>query len=289
MADSYRELGERLGHDLGPSIALLEQLPTFMDGEAHRLGRKTQAMRSAKFKQAQLDAAQAFLDNFAATTLSNTASFDLLTDFGSPLFRALSAAMIPAEWREEGWLDLIDAVPLLFSPSTPLKRRFEINRGLAELGAKFGPESWEEIMLLVLGNRPLSGSLAMSLHDILFRHPGQALNTMEWPAYFTQSALHFFDRIALRPVTIGDLTFEPGERVRCNIHAPEWTSQQRQGTMFGVGAHLCLGRPLSELVWAMTTSMFSAQDCRLAVTPLLYRQDCEPFHLPISCPVTVLA
>ena len=101
--------------------------------------------------------------------------------------------------------------------------------------------------------------------------------------------LHFFDRIALRPVTIGEEGFEAGERVRCNIHAHDWTSQQRQSTMFGVGAHLCLGRPLSELVWTMTTSMFAAQECRLAVTPLAFRQDCEPFHLPVSCPVTVLA
>ena len=190
MADSYRELGHRLGADFGPTIALLDQLPTFMDGEAHRLARKTQAQRGTAHKQAQLDAAQSFLDQFAATALLPGTGFDLFADFARPLFRAISAAMVPDAWREGPWLDLMDDVPLLFSSSTSLKRRFAINRGLGALAEAHGPESWTQIVLLVLGNRPLSGSIALSLHDIFTRHAGQALNSFPWPAYFTQSALH---------------------------------------------------------------------------------------------------
>ena len=40
MADRYRELATRFGHDFGPSIALLERLPAFMDGDAHRAMRE---------------------------------------------------------------------------------------------------------------------------------------------------------------------------------------------------------------------------------------------------------
>jgi cytochrome P450 len=289
LADSYRALGQHLGHDFGPVISLFDRLPTFLDGEAHREARRALAHSMSRNKAEQVDAARNFLTTFGATKLQPGSCFDLLEDLAQPLYRAISSAGSPSAWLATEGFDLVEDLALLFSPATSLKKRFGINRRLADFTSRHGTTASHELGLLMLGIRPLTGSLALSLYDVLAQHPDAPLSAMVWPARLAHSALSYVDRICERPTIINEEHFEPGEHIRCVIQSPDWSAEQRQAVMFGAGAHACLGRPLSDLVWTMSAACFAAHDPGVAVEPLRMRHDSDPFDLPARTMVTILA
>jgi cytochrome P450 len=287
MADGYKELAARFGHDFGASIAVLERLPTFMDGEAHRAMREAMARVFAAIRQPQLAVAREFLAEFAAARLRPGEQFDLMGDLARPMFRAMTGVAVTARQVPEAITDLVADVPLLFSPFTSLKTRLEINARLTALLAQHGEEIICDLGLLVLGVRPLTGGLARTLHVTVSGHQGQPLSAMAWPTRIALSPVTYVDRICLEPVTLAGEDFAAGEYLRCRIHVPEWTAEQRQTTMFGVGSHLCLGRPISELVWTAAVELFAAQDLRATAGPYSSRQGSDPFDLPAHCPISI--
>src|SRR3954447_1041396 len=135
MADGYREMSARLGHDFAPVIALLERLPTFMDGEPHSAMRQTMARIFGAVRQPQLAAAREVLAEFGGNRLHPGSTFDLMDDLSRPLFRAMTRVAVAARDLAEETADLIDQLPLLFSPVTAMKKRLEINARLAPLVA----------------------------------------------------------------------------------------------------------------------------------------------------------
>jgi hypothetical protein len=73
------------------------------------------------------------------------------------------------------------------------------------------------------------------------------------------------------------------------IQLPAWSAEQRQTTMFGVGPHLCLGRPISEQIWTQCVALFAAQDLRASAAPMTMSPGNEPFDLPAHCPIAIEA
>lgn len=289
MADSYREMSARLGHDFGPAIALLDHLPTFMTGDGHGAMRSAMARFLGLVRQLQLAAARAFLAEFAAAHLRPGNSFDLMDDLSRPLFAAMNKVAVTAKQLPELALALIDDLPLLFSPFTPLKQRLDMNARLGALIAEHGAGIVCEIGVMVLGVRPLTGGLARSIHAVVAAHPGARLADMPWPERLTISPVTYVDRICLEPVTLGDESFAAGEAVRCLIQVPDWSPEERQSTMFGVGSHLCLGRPISEIIWTDTVALFADCPLRASAEPLAMKPGSDPFELPAHCPMKIAA
>jgi hypothetical protein len=280
-------MAARLGHDFGPAIALLERLPTFMDGDPHAAMRQAMARIFGAIRQPQLAAAREVLAEFAATRLQPGVSCDLMEDLSRPLFRAMTKVAVAARSLPDEVAALIDEVPLLFSPVTAMKKRLEINARLAPLIAEHGVDILNDIGLMALGVRPLTGGLARSLHATIESHQGELLSAMAWPERIIFSPVTFVDRMCLEPVTLGGEAFAAREHLRCEIQVAAWTPEQRQVTMFGVGAHLCLGRPISEQIWTLCTALFAAQDLRATAGPLAMRQGSDPFALPAHCPIAI--
>jgi cytochrome P450 len=287
MADRYRELSARFGHDLGPSIALLERLPTFMDGDAHRAMREAMARAFAAIRQSQLAAAEAFLADFGPARLRPGGRVDLMEDFARPLFKRMTEAAVTARNLPDAAVALVADVPLLFSPFTALKTRLEINQRLGRLIAQQGEEVICDLGLLALGVRPLTGGLARSLHATVSDHDGSRLSAMAWPARMIFSPVTYVDRLCLEPVALDGETFAVGEHLRCEIQPADWTPEHRQVTMFGVGAHLCLGRPISEQIWGLSVALFAAKALRATAAPLVMKQGSDPFDLPAHCPIAI--
>ena len=92
MADEYRTLAARLGHGFSASIALLDRLPTFMEGADHKRVRMAMARRNDANKVRQLAAVDRFLQDFVARELRADNTIDLMTDFALPLYSAFSLA-----------------------------------------------------------------------------------------------------------------------------------------------------------------------------------------------------
>lgn len=287
MADSYREMSARLGHDFAPAIALLDHLPTFMTGDGHGAMRNAMARFLGLVRQPQLAAAREFAAGFGAAHLRAGGRFDLMDDFARPLFAAMNQVAIAARQLPESALALIDDLPLLFSPFTPLKLRLDMNARLGALIAEHGEEIVCEIGVMVLGARPLTGGLARSVHAVAVAHPGARLADMPWPERLTISPVTYVDRICLEPAIVGDESFVAGEAVRCLLQVPDWSPEERQSTMFGVGSHLCLGRPVSELIWTDTVALFAGCALRASAGPLEMKPGSDPFELPAHCPIAI--
>ena len=195
---------------------------------------------------------------------------------------ALTASDLP-----DTVLELVDEIPLLFSPLTALKQRLAINARIAALIEQHGTEKLCDIGLMVLGVRPLTGTLAWSLHATIAAHQGSRLSAMAWPARITMSPVTYIDRLCLEPVKLGQESFAAGDHLRCMIQLPAWSAEQRQATMFGVGSHVCLGRPISEQVWTLCVELFAAQELRAMAGPLTMSPGNEPFDLPAHCPISL--
>jgi hypothetical protein len=289
MADGYKEMSARFGHDFAPAIALLERLPTFMDGEPHSGMRQAMARIFGVVRQPQLAAAKDFLAGFATIRLQPGQSFDLMDDMSRPLFRAMNRVAITAQGLPEPVLDLIDEIPLLFSPFTALKTRLAINARIGTMIADHGTDILCDVGLMSLGVRPLTGGLARSIHATVAAHQGSLLSAMHWPARISLSPVTYVDRICLEPTDLVGESFATGEHIRCEIQVRSWTQEQRQGTMFGAGSHLCLGRPISEQVWTHAAELFAARDLRASAGPLTMKPGSDPFELPAHCPISIEA
>jgi cytochrome P450 len=289
IAQTYRDIAAQTGQDFAAAITLLERLPVFMDGDGHKATRKELALRLARHRTAQLDAADRFLEGFAAERMLAGSRFDLLHDYAFALFRAMGAPCVPEGVPAAEFLDLTEELPDLFSSFTPLRRRVELNQRLAALLALSvdADDVIPDLAMMVLGVKSLSVSLALSLHAVIAAHEGVSLRAMDWPGAIPASSVHFADRIARQAMEVDGEHFAAGERVRCLVHVDEWTGKERADLMFGAGGHLCLGRTLSDQVWARTVAVFSAPDLIARVEPLVIRRDGEPFHLPATCPVAL--
>lgn len=286
MADRYRELSSRLGRDFSASIALLDRLPTFMSGAAHKRTRQAMARRNEISKPAQIAAVEDFLAEFSTQRLTPGESVELMSEFARPLFNAIITAASTFDELPEDILALVERFPALFSSHTPLRQRLETNALLERILETSGPEVLDDLALMVLGIYPLSGSIALTLHAAIREHPDTRFRDIAWPDHFSESSLHYVDRVCTRPTTVGEESYAPQDRARCLVQSHGWTEAENRTMTFGAGSHLCLGRNLSELVWERIVSLFAAQDLCAEAAHLRMRSGSEPFELPESAMVT---
>ncbi len=90
MADKYREMQSRSGIDFSASIRLIETLPIFMDGEAHRINRKKMALLIASTKSEQEKEARNTIDKLLQKFFTNRCELDLVSDFARPLWHSVA-------------------------------------------------------------------------------------------------------------------------------------------------------------------------------------------------------
>lgn len=288
MADTYRSLAARLGQDFSASIALLDRLPTFMEGADHKRIRMAMARKNDTNKARQLATVDRFLQDFASRELRAGNTIDLMSDFTLPLYSAFSLGATSADDLPPGIFDVVRRFPALFAANTPLKERYAIEAALVALtgGGEVHDDIFDDLALLVLGIYPLTGGLALTLHATFAEQAGTSLSAIDWPTRFATSALRYVDRICLRDTTVEGASFAAEERVRCMVQVPEWGHELNHGMTFGTGAHTCLGRAMSEFVWTMVTRRFAKHDLLAEAGELVLKPNGEPFDLPARAMVT---
>jgi hypothetical protein len=247
------------------------------------------ARQNAARRKEQLAAAEAFLAGFGQDRLAPGTELDLLGDLARPLFRAIKKATLPQYADYDDLFDLIEQIPLLLAPATPLKRRMAINDRIVAFREMLGDQVTRNITMLVLGQGPLTGSLTMSLYALIGDNPDKPLSAIRWPAKLPESVLTYVDRICTAPVTIGGDSFETGEYIRCMIRVPGWGEDEIETVKFGIGSHLCIGRSLSETVWGLVVAMLSQSELVATAGRLEMRAGKEPFYMPSVAEISLRA
>jgi hypothetical protein len=295
MADRYRDIGERLGEDFSPAIRLLELLPVFVSGPRHANTRRDMALRIAAARPQQLHALQQHTDRLPAL-LAPGQTIDLLARFVRPLWQALADAAsgglhLPAS--------LVSGCTDLFDSRSRLRARLTVNEALREFIAADPATADQRLLILgqtVLGIRPFIGSLTLSLHALFSANLGKPLARIAYPARFPLSSLPTTDRWRTSEQT--DTPADERETVRCVLHSARFSTAENDEAMYGIGAHACLGRPISNDAWTMVTARLAGLDVAVASstlalhTPLPHDDDdllklSDPFIKPRSLKVRI--
>jgi len=287
MADRYRELSERAKIDFSAAIKLLDHLPVFIDGEKHQRIRKVMAKRISETNGRQLAATEETLATLCSTLFHTGAEIELVADFCQPLWRSISSAIIP---RSESMLELVDAIPALFSPHLSIRERAKINTKIAAFLEAHCTQSDDNLLLLCLaslGARPFVGTMGLSIWEAFQAHPGAKMSEMGWAPLFTSSSLTFVDRIFSAPSERHPQSFETGDRVRCFTQSRSYAAEQNRMALFGFGAHTCLGKSISKKVWQLVVTALSQLHLRVDCQSIEMSPHNDPFQMPASLKVAL--
>lgn len=287
MADRYRELSDRAKLDFSAAIKLLDHFPVFIDGEKHQKIRKVMAKWISETNSRQLAASQKTLVTLCSTLFRTGAEIDLVTDFCQPLWRSISSAIVP---HDESMLELVDAIPSLFSPHLSIRERAKINAKIAIFLETHCTQPDDNLLLLCLaslGARPFVGTMGLSILDAFQAHPGAKMSEMAWAPLFTSSSLTFVDRIFSTPSERCPHLFERGDRVRCLTQSKSYTAEENRMALFGFGAHTCLGKSISKKVWELVVTAFSQLDLRVDCQSIEMNPHNDPFQMPASIKVAL--
>jgi hypothetical protein len=287
MADRYREIARRTGLNFDAVVQLMEFIPVFIDGERHRKTRRMMARGLAASKNLQEETATRKLKSLFEKLFVPPNEFDLLSQFARPLWREISASIVA---RSDDTLDLIDEIPSLFYPTLSIRERIKTNEKLASF-IDADPLNIDErlayICLAVLGARPFVGSLVLSVYQIVAQNAGKRSNEIEWPDIFPVSSLNFVDRICKHDTRIGDHEFDTGNRVRCYVQDATYSTEQNRASLFGLGAHTCLGKGIAEFSWRLLVHAFARLDAVLKPLGIEISAHSEPFVMPSTARIGV--
>jgi hypothetical protein len=279
MADRYRALSQRTNVDFSAAIKLLDHLPVFIDGENHQKIRKLMAKQVSRTKENQFTASNEALSKLRQELFRPGSEFDLISEFCQPLWRSISSAIVPPN---KDMLELIDAVPTLFSPFLSIRERAKINALIAaflDVYCAHADDDLIHVCLASLGARPFVGSLGLSLWDVFQSNRDAKLSEISWPRMFPSSSLTYVDRIFATPGRCPH-TFEKGDRVRCFTQSKAYTVEQNRSALFGFGAHTCLGKSISERVWVQVAAELSRVNLRVDCRSIAMSLYTDPFEMP---------
>lgn len=279
MGDAYRRIADNTGLDLSSVIRLMDKLPIFLSGSEHKTRRQSMAKTYAHSRIEQEQAINDVVRKIATRIEQSNGSFNLLDEISTPVWDAISTVICPNNNTLRG---LISDLPELFNPAASVRLRKRLNDQLESFLDKAGDNLLDQITLLVLGVRPLTSSLALSLHKLARDNADRCLCDIPFPGSFPDSALRFVDRIALHDVHLNGSLYQAGTRFRCITFDESYTSEQNAKTLYGQGAHVCLGRPISQYIWGKIGEVFSNSKKRIQPGEIITTEH-EPFLLTTRC------
>lgn len=285
FADHYRAIAERTGIDFQASIDTLDHIPFSREGAEHRrLRAEMAAVVAADFRD-HMAGMEAFVGGLVRELFVAGNDIELQRQLGRPIFHELFSRWLKVDKRE--FLQETN-ISQVFDGAMSLNRRKKVNRNLHDLGCAFAARRDRipttpslAVAMNVLGNDALIGSLVLSTWHMLEQHPGARLCDIAFPANLPATGVPFIERIANRDVEIGGLKVAKDEKVRLMIDA---TSRQVSGEeadlFFGKGRHLCIGKPMTLIVWRSFTKAVTALPLRFTLGEMRLRGGDYAFTYP---------
>jgi cytochrome P450 len=287
MSERYRDLKRRTGLNFDATIQLMDFLPAFLDGDRHMKIRKAMARHIAASKRGQEKTAATQIEFLLGKLFVPPSEIELVSQFALPLWQEISASIVG---HNKDAFDLINEIPLLFSPTLSIRERVKINGRLGKFIEKNQANIDDNLCtlgLMVLGAKPFVGSLALSLYQIIANNAGKKSNEIRWPKIFSASSLTFVDRVCKHATQIGNDVFSVGDRVRCCSQNPTYSTEQNSTLLFGLGVHTCLGKGISEFVWTALTEHLGQLGTYLVALDNQTDVYTEPFSMPSVARIAV--
>jgi hypothetical protein len=283
MASSYRGLSAATGLDFSAVIGAFDTHPLFLDGADHKAARVNAAMFLSTNRRAHEAVVDGVVDDVVAEIDNRQGDFDLLTELGDVMFDALAQSYCGVR---DDLIPLSLSLQGLFLPKAPLRVRKATNDRMQAIIDKDGKEALDQIILAVVGLRALSGGLVLSLHRIVTENYGKRLCDIVFPETFSESVLRFADRMHAEPVVVSGCPYAAQTVFRCVTFDADYKPEENAKNLFGAGAHLCLGRPVSQYVWDRMVARLSLSQKRIKAGEIVVN-DYEFYIAPAVCVVSV--
>jgi len=285
MGDVYRRISDDTGLEFSSVIRLMDELPVFLSGSEHKERRKSMAKTYAHSRTEQERVVNDVVRKIATRIEQTNGSFNLLDEISTPIWHAISSVICQNNKTLRGFAS---DLPELFNPDASVNLRKRLNDQLESFLEETDDNLLDQLALLVLGVRPLTGSIVLSLHKLARDNAGQCLCDISFPESFPDSALRFVDRIALHDVHLNGRLYQAGTRFRCVTFDESYTSEQNANNVYGQGAHVCLGKPISQYTWGKIGEVFSNSKKRTQPGKLITTER-EPFLIATKCFISLSA
>ena len=249
----------------------------FTNGKHHKHLRLEMAKRTAETKGQQQVAVVATLHALHEKYFTTDCELDIMQQIAFPIWHSIAGCL---SWVDKEAQKTIDMIPTLFCSSLSIRKRAMINQALDILLKKHGESFVLEVALLTLGVRPLTGSLTLSLWDLINRNLHTTYDKYDFSSDYPVSTLTYVDRIAKKPVEIGHLSLEMGERVRCITYSREYPPELNERYLYGIGALVCLGRPIAQFTYRQFAIIAGSYPVLIRPKKISMAKNAEPFDFP---------
>jgi len=277
-------LSARFGQDFSHSAAVLDHVTLGLSGPEHLAARRAQTLFLKARAEPALDAFRSTLGpDLAVAAARRDEAFDFAFDVLAPALGALFVTLTGVAGDAPG---ATPSLSQLFDRYLGVNRRLQIEKRLGarlvELAAaKVAPEeALMRVALTVVGADSLFAALCESLRAVLAEAPDMRLCDIDWPAAMPRTGVPYVDRFARKAIEIDGQTIAAGARLRLYVEAIAFAEPERATDLFGVGAHLCLGKAISQQVWLDLTAALAALPVRLSLIEHAWRRSDFLFNAP---------
>jgi hypothetical protein len=241
------DLSERLKLDLSVTLAVMKRLPLWQSGDNHvSLRREVAAFLAEERKDKNSVASRRI--RLALNSYMQGSDINLL---------AAIRDVVHIFMEEVTGLPLIDCVdedmPSIFSSNLGIRARKQLESSLraqSEFARERFPDETECRRLLrvgqwTMGRDALIGTLGLSLYHHLVLLDGRPLNSIRLPELPTHTGIPTIGRIARKDRFVAGCPVSSGDLIECRLDTAATQPENVRRHFFGVGTHLCLGRPLT--------------------------------------------
>lgn len=122
----------------------------------------------------------------------------------------------------------------------------------------------------------------------LEQHQGARLSEVSFPANIVATGVPFIERIANRDIEISGMKVSRDQKIRLVL---DTTSRAMSGTetdlFFGKGRHLCVGKPMTLIVWRSLAKALNALPLRFTLGEMKFRGGDYAFNYPEYARITL--
>lgn len=287
-----RQRGELLHSPLDNQEYAFDHIPIGWDGSDHAERRKAVARFMASRREA-LEAGLPLSVDRHIGKLDEDGDIELVSEVLLPLVNDMTGLLLGIEIGA----DIALQISPLFDRLLSLRHHAKIDASIGEarawireqLGGR-GDDVDEglRITLWILGYDAQLGTVGESLRALFEAHSGERISAIPYPEAPPETGVPYAERDALADIQLGGCEIPKGARLRIMLQGFAYSDRNDSASrIFGVGAHACLGRPLSLDLWRLIVARLQRIDRTVTFLGATQRTSDYVFVCPSSLRVRI--